>query len=32
MPKHIEISSFGVDLGFSIGECTVRLKRFKKIE
>lgn len=26
---NIPNSSFGSDLGFSIGECTVRLKRFK---
>jgi len=29
---NIKTSSFGADLGFSIGECTVRLKRFKKID
>jgi hypothetical protein len=27
---NIKTSSFGADLGFSIGECTVRLKRFKR--
>jgi len=26
---NIKNSSFGADLGFFIGECTVRLKRFK---
>jgi len=29
---NIKSSSFGSDLGFSIGECTVRLKRFRKEE
>jgi hypothetical protein len=27
---NIKSSSFGADLGFNIGECTVRLKRFRR--